>query len=65
MTCTNGARSVAPYIGGIMSTLRNRHTIENDIKTALIKRINRAMKKKNSRIGGIWKVKVGTMRTCF
>ncbi len=42
-----------------MSTLRNRHTIENDIKTALIKRINRAMKKKNSRIGGIWKVKVG------
>ncbi len=41
------------------STLRNRHTIENDIKTALIKRINRAMKKKNSRTGGIWKVKVG------
>ena len=37
------------------STLRNRHTIENDIKTALIKRINRAMQKNGARD---WKVKV-------
>jgi hypothetical protein len=36
------------------SKLRNRHTAANDIKTALIKRINRAMQK----YGIGWKVQV-------
>ncbi len=44
-----------------MSTLRNRHTIENDIKTALIKRINRRiqpqhLKVRVSKFGGAYVV---------
>jgi hypothetical protein len=59
----NTTRDDLPAITLQSTQTRNRHTPENDIKTALIKRINRKMQQNGG--GNPWKVKVSKNGTPF